>query len=186
MGDDSFKIVARLDIPKSVKLIKEDIPKLENKLQSNKVKIIAGLDITKSKNLIQAQLNDLTNQAKAPIIKIGVDTSAVKKAIKDTSTQISHNNKNNNIQVFDSAQLEEEGRKYFTKTTNIIDRAKKYFLQNGALSVDISSLETAKGQIQSFTALIEESTGVIKKFNFERGKINTGYSKPNYGFVQTD
>lgn len=182
-------ILSLKDTTKSKQQILSELPKLEKQLQSGgkaKINITAGLDITKSKNLIQTQLNDLTNQSKAPTIKIGVDTSAVKKAIKDTSTQISHNNKNNNIQVFDSAQLEEEGRKYFTKTTNIIDRAKKYFLQNGALSVDISSLETAKGQIQSFTALIEESTGVIKKFNFERGKINTGYSKPNYGFVQTD
>lgn len=92
MGDDSFKIVARLDIPKSVKLIKEDIPKLENKLQSNKVKIIAGLDITKSKNLIQTQLNDLTNQAKAPAVKIGIDVNKnigqdAINGLKDVQTQ---------------------------------------------------------------------------------------------------
>lgn len=186
MDNDAFRIVARLDIPRSVKLIKEDIPKIENQLQSDKIKIKAELNIAESKKLIQAQLNTLTNQAQIPTIKVGIDISAVKKAIKDTSAQISKNNKSNKIQVFDSARLEEEGRKYFTKTTNIIDRAKKYYLQNGALKVDISSLETAKGQIQSFTASVEESTGVIKKFNFERARINTGGAKANYGFVQTN
>ena len=30
MDNNAFKIVSRLDIPKSAKLIKEDIPKLDN------------------------------------------------------------------------------------------------------------------------------------------------------------
>lgn len=183
MDNDAFRIVARLDIPKSAKLIKEDIPKLENQLKSDKIKIKAELNIAESKNLIQSQLDTLTNQAKAPTIKVGIDTSAVKKTVKDTSTQISNSNKSNQLQLFDSKKLDAEGRKYFYKTTDIINRVKNYYLKNGALNVDISSLETAKGQIQSFTATVEESTGVIKKFNFEKANIN---SKKNSGFVQTD
>lgn len=183
MDNDAFRIVARLDIPKSAKLIKEDIPKLENQLKSDKIKIKAELNIAESKKLIQSQLDTLTNQAKAPTIKVGIDTSAVKKAVKDTSAQISNSNKSNQLQLFDSKKLDAEGRKYFYKTTDIINRVKNYYLKNGALNVDISSLETAKGQIQSFTATVEESTGVIKKFNFEKANIN---SKKNSGFVQTD
>lgn len=183
MDNDAFRIVARLDIPKSAKLIKEDIPKLENQLKSDKIKIKAELNIAESKKLIQSQLDTLTNQAKAPTIKVGIDTSAVKKTVKDTSTQISNSNKSNQLQLFDSKKLDAEGRKYFYKTTDIINRVKNYYLKNGALNVDISSLETAKGQIQSFTATVEESTGVIKKFNFEKANIN---SKENSGFVQTD
>lgn len=183
MDNDAFRIVARLDVPKSAKLIKEDIPKLENQLKSDKIKIKAELNIAESKKLIQSQLDTLTNQAKAPTIKVGIDTSAVKKAVKDTSAQISNSNKSNQLQLFDSKKLDAEGRKYFYKTTDIINRVKNYYLKNGALNVDISSLETAKGQIQSFTATVEESTGVIKKFNFEKANIN---SKKNSGFVQTD
>lgn len=76
MADNSFQIVARLDINKSAKLIKTDIKTLEKIIQSDKnarLKIIAGLDIAKSKNLIQSQLATITNQANAPTIKVGVD-----------------------------------------------------------------------------------------------------------------
>ena len=179
-------ILSLKDPTASKNQIAKEIPKLESQLQSDKntrIKIIAGLDVAKSKSLIQSQLNTLANQAKAPTIKVNVDTSNIKKAVKDTSAQISNSNKSNKLQIFDSKKLDAEGRKYFYKTTNIIDRVKNYYLQNGALKVDISSLETAKGQIQSFTATVEDSTGVIKKFNFERAKINTA---KNYGFVQTN
>ena len=179
-------ILSLKDTTASKNQIAKELPKLESQLQSDKntrVKVVAGLDISKSKNLIQSQLNTLTSQSKAPTIKVGIDTSDVKKIVKDTSTQISNSNKSNQLQLFDSKKLDAEGRKYFYKTTDIINRVKNYYLKNGALNVDISSLETAKGQIQSFTATVEESTGVIKKFNFEKANIN---SKKNSGFVQTD
>ena len=181
---DEFKIVASLDIPKSASKINADIPALEKKLTS--LQILAELDITRSLNSIQSQLNTLANQAKAPTIKVGIDTSGLKSAINNAKSQVSNKGQNNKMQIFDSKQLESEGRKYFTKSTNIIDQVKKYYTRNGALSVDISSIEKSNGQIRSFTASVEEATGVIKKFNFERGKINTGSTKPNYGFVQTD
>ena len=179
-------ILSLKDTEDSKKQIIKELPKLERELKSDekaRVKIVAGLNTTESKKLIQSQLDTLTNQSKAPTIKVGIDTSAVKKTVKDTSTQISNSNKSNQLQLFDSKKLDAEGRKYFYKTTDIINRVKNYYLKNGALNVDISSLETAKGQIQSFTATVEESTGVIKKFNFEKANIN---SKKNSGFVQTD
>lgn len=179
-------ILSLKDTEASKKQIIKELPVLERSLQSDekaRVKIIAGLNTTESKKVIQSQLDTLVNQAKAPTIKINVDTSNIKKAVKDTSAQISNSNKTNQLQIFDSKKLDAEGRKYFYKTTDIINRVKNYYLQNGALKVDISSLETAKGQIQSFTATVEDSTGVIKKFNFERAKINTA---KNYGFVQTN
>lgn len=179
-------ILSLKDTEDSKKQIIKELPKLERELKSDekaRVKIVAGLNTTESKKLIQSQLDTLTNQSKAPTIKVGIDTSTVKKAVKDTSTQISNSNKSNQLQLFDSKKLDAEGRKYFYKTTDIINRVKNYYLKNGALNVDISSLETAKGQIQSFTATVEESTGVIKKFNFEKANIN---SKKNSGFVQTD
>ena len=59
MSDDSFKIVARLDVPKSAKLIKEDIPKIENQLKSDRINITAAINIKESKRLIQSQLNTI-------------------------------------------------------------------------------------------------------------------------------
>ena len=181
---DEFKIVASLDIPKSAQAINSDIPKLEK--QINPIKILAELDITRSLNSIQAQLKTISNQTNTSTIKVNVDASNVKNTIKDINSQVSNSNKSNKLQIFDSKQLEADGRKYFTKTTDIIDRVKKYYQGNGAIKVDITSLETAKGQIQSFTAVVEDSQNVIKKFNYERAKINTGGSKSNYGFVQSD
>lgn len=179
-----FKIVASLDISKSASKINADIPVLEKKL--NSILVLAELDTTRSINSIQSQLNTIAKQVKAPTIKVGIDTSGLKNAISNAKSQVSNKNQNTKVQIFDSKQLESEGRKYFTKATNIIDQVKNYYTRNGALSVDISSIEKSNGQIKSFTASVEESTGVIKKFNFERGKINTGGAKPNYGFVQTD
>ena len=181
---DEFKIVASLDVPKSAQAINADIPKLEK--QINPIKILAELDITRSLNSIQAQLKTISNQTNTSTIKVNVDASNVKNTIKDINSQVSNSNKSNKLQIFDSKQLEADGRKYFTKTTDIIDRVKKYYQGNGAIKVDITSLETAKGQIQSFTAVVEDSQNVIKKFNYERAKINTGGSKSNYGFVQSD
>ena len=181
---DEFKIVASLNIPKSAQAINADIPKLEK--QINPIKILAELDITRSLNSIQAQLKTISNQTNTSTIKVNVDASNVKNTIKDINSQVSNSNKSNKLQIFDSKQLEADGRKYFTKTTDIIDRVKKYYQGNGAIKVDITSLETAKGQIQSFTAVVEDSQNVIKKFNYERAKINTGGSKSNYGFVQSD
>lgn len=186
MADNSFKIVARLDIPASVGAIINDIPKLEKTLRANKegnVKIVAGLDTNKSAKFIQSQLNALTNQANAPTIKVGIDTGSVKTAISNITNQ---SDTSQSLKIFNSKQLEAEGRKYFTKTTDILDRVKRYYQQNGALKVDITSLETAKGQIQSFTAVVEDSNNVIKHFNYERAKIDTGGKKANYGFAQTD
>lgn len=184
---DELKIVASLDIPISADGINtKDIPKLEKKL--SRIKIKAELDPERSLNKIQSQLNTIVKKSKVPKIKVEIDTSDVKKAIKNVETQLPNNSSksNNKVQIFDSKQLDAEGRKYFTKATNIIDQVKNYYTRNGALSVDISSIEKSNGQIKSFTASVEESTGVIKKFNFERGKIDTGGAKPNYGFVQTD
>lgn len=92
MADNSFKIVAKLDIPASVGKIINDIPKLEKTLQANvggNVKIVAGLDTTRSIKQIQSQLNGIT----APTIKVGIDTSSIQNTqnitngLRDVQTQ---------------------------------------------------------------------------------------------------
>lgn len=179
-------ILSLKDTTASKNQIAKDLPNLERQLQSDekaRVKIIAGLDTDKSRELIKSQIGTLFNAGNAPTVKIGVDIGNAKNAIGNITNQA---NVSKSLQIFDSKQLEAEGRKYFTKTTDILDRVKRYYQQNGALKVDITSLETAKGQIQSFTAVVEDSNNVIKHFNYERAKIDTGGKKANYGFAQTD
>lgn len=73
MNNDTLKIVARLDIPKSVVFIEKDIYKLEEKLKSNNLQILAELNIEKSKDIIKSQLDLISSQTKAPVIKVGID-----------------------------------------------------------------------------------------------------------------
>lgn len=65
---DEFKIVASLDVPKSVQEINKDIPKLQG--QSKHLKIIADLDPKLSIKNIQATLNKMNNNAN---IKVNLD-----------------------------------------------------------------------------------------------------------------
>ena len=103
MSDDSFKIVARLDVPKSAKLIKEDIPKIENQLKSDRINITAAINIKESKRLIQSQLNTISNGIDSPKINLNVsiDKKAVNTAnnigasIKEVGNNASHAEKYN-------------------------------------------------------------------------------------------
>ena len=142
--------------------IESDFKKISAELSnSNKLNLIAGLDTTQTKNKIQTQLDSITK---------GLKTGTSK------STNIAGN-------LFNSTDLDKQGRNYFYKVTNIIDRVKSYYLKQGALKVDVANVENANGKIQSFTATVEQSTGVIQKFNYEYGKIN---SNKNTGYVQTN
>ena len=82
-------ILSLKDTEDSKKQIIKELPKLERELKSDekaRVKIVAGLNTTESKKLIQSQLDTLTNQSKAPTIKVGIDISAVKKAVNPCRT----------------------------------------------------------------------------------------------------
>jgi TP901 family phage tail tape measure protein len=169
------------DTTASKEEIKKGLPALNAQLATDKsarVNIVGQLDYIRTKNAIEAQLKDISKGLKIDVS--GINISKIAGGVTgQTQKDISQ-------QIFNSDKLDKEGRKYFTKTTNILDQVKSYYQKNGALSVDISSIEKSNGQIKSFTASVESATGVIKKFNFERGKIDTGGSKVNYGFVQTD
>lgn len=113
MADNSFKIVARLDVPASVGAIINDIPKLEKTLRANKegnVKIVAGLDTTRSTKLIQNQLNAIINQTNAPTIKVGIDVG-----------------QNNAVQgiVGGLKEVQNQAQVSTNKLTNLIDKFKQ-------------------------------------------------------------
>ena len=158
MGNDKdFNIIASLNIPKSTSQIEADLKTIEKALQDKQIKVSTSFDTSKIKQHVETVTKEFENATK----------------------------KSKPIEIFSSNQLDKDGRKYFTKTTQILDQVKNYYLKNGALKVDVSNIENANGRVKSFTAMVEQSTGVIKKFNFERGKIDTGAATPNYGFIQT-
>lgn len=183
---DSIKIIASLNIEKSVKAITNDLSIIEKNLSTGQqLKIVACLNENVSIENIQKQLDTLS---KLPKIKVDIDAAKVStnKISGDINKQIQKAQGKVSLRVFDIDSLDKQGRKYFTKTTDIINRVKQYFQNNGALSVDVSDIENANHKIQSFSATVEDSTGVIRKYNFERAKIDTGGTKANYGFVQSD
>jgi TP901 family phage tail tape measure protein len=132
------------------------------------VKIGVTADVDPKK--LQAEIDKNTKNIDINV-NVKVDKTEAQKAVQ---------------KVFDKDKLDKQGREYFTKTTGILKQVKDFYKKNGAVSVDITGQEKANGKLKSFTAIVTEATGVIRKFNFERNKINTGGSKPNYGFVQTD
>ena len=142
--------------------------------------LLAALEKNVGKS-IQDQLNQIKDLS-INDVKIKINADNIQSELKKFENKA----KGTKIEIFDSEKLDEQGRKYFTKTTNILKQVKDYYKKNGAISVDIKDTEKSNGQIRKFTATVTEATGVINKFNFERAKINTGGAKPNYGFVQSE
>ena len=88
------------------------------------------------------------------------------------------------LKVFDSAQLQADGQRYFSGVSNIVARAQAEFGRLG--KVDITNVfKNAKGDIQSFSASVTKADGVVEKFNFNLAKIQQG-SKSIQGFVQSN
>lgn len=88
------------------------------------------------------------------------------------------------LKVFDPAQLEADGQRYFLSVQNIVARAQAEFSKLG--KVDITNVfKDAKGNIQSFSANVTKADGVVERFNFNLAKIQQG-SKALKGFVQSN
>lgn len=92
-------------------------------------------------------------------------------------------------QVFNTKDLEAQGKIYIQKVNNTITKAKSELeskLRNaGYTDIEIKGTEDAKGKIKSLTATVTDATGAFKRLNFERAKIQ-GSGKAQAGFVQSD
>ena len=167
---EQFLITASLSIPASSNKIADDLKKISAELSKQNIpSFTAGLNIDATRTKMQGQLD-------SAIKGLRFDATG----IPDSSGQVAK-------KVLDAEKLQAQGRKYFDKSKRIIDEVKNYYLKQGALKVDISNIENSKGNIRSFTALVEQSTGVIKKFNYETARVSTGEgAKPRSRFVQTN
>ncbi len=190
-------ILSLKDPDKSISQIKADLPKIQDALNNDekaKIKLIAGLDIEKTKKTIQAQLAAIANQAKAPTIKVGVEvgrSNAVQSAVQELrniqsqARQIAGETDISKT-IFNVEQLNREGRMYVSKVTGALETVKNRFLRQGAKDVQFLEFRNANEQLKSFIATVDYGSGIIKKFNFEKAKIDTGGKKANNGFVQTN
>lgn len=91
-------------------------------------------------------------------------------AIARQASSATRSNSGAGLKVFDSAQLQADGQRYFLSVKDIISRAQKEFGKLG--SVDITNIfKNAKGDIQSFTASIIKADGVVEKLNFDLAMV---------------
>ena len=119
-------------------------------------------------------------------LKVGLEDSSVQVVqtqLQAIARQVSSANRSGStLQVFDTAQLQADGRKYFASTKTLVADVQKEFKSLG--KVDVTNVfKNAKGDIQSFTASVTKADGTIEKFNFNLAQIKDG-AKTLKGFVQ--
>lgn len=119
-------------------------------------------------------------------LKVGLEDSSVQVVqtqLQAIARQVSSANRSGStLQVFDTAQLQADGRKYFASTKTLVSDVQKEFKSLG--KVDVTNVfKNAKGDIQSFTASVTKADGTIEKFNFNLAQIKDG-AKTLKGFVQ--
>ena len=119
-------------------------------------------------------------------LKVGLEDSSVQVVqtqLQAIARQVSSANRSGNtLQVFDTAQLQADGRKYFASTKTLVADVQKEFKSLG--KVDVTNVfKNAKGDIQSFTASVTKADGTIERFNFNLAQIKDG-AKTLKGFVQ--
>lgn len=154
----------------------------------DKLQILINATLAKgtSKN-INDQLQAL--KLKSLQVPISVNTTALKKLLKDLNVQFNAANKaaggsgsSPAVQIFDRDKLDKEGKKYFLSATNIISRIKKEYASAG--DVNIIDFRNSKKEIVGFQVEVRKLTGEIEKLNFAKAQIDTGKSIQN-GFVFT-
>lgn len=193
MNEFLVLLQAKLDEAKSIENLNGtngDIASLQGKL--DELKLQAILD-PKTAQKLANDIGKLINQ-KIIISNVGVDTKSAIKAGKEYGKQfnqgVSQELKNNKItQVFNTKDLDAQGKIYVQKVNNTIAKTKSELeskLRNAGYSdINIKGVEDAKGKIKSLTATVTDATGAFKQLNFERAKIQGG-GKAQAGFIQTD
>ena len=149
-----------------------------------------------SETALNSQLSSLVKSVAASHeikLKVVLDDSSIKtaqsqlQAITKQASSASAGGKKGSttaLKVFDPAQLEADGQRYFLSVQDIVARAQAEFSKLG--KVDITNVfKDAKGNIQSFSANVTKADGVVERFNFNLAKIQQG-SKALKGFVQSN
>ena len=182
---DEFKIVASLDVPKSVQEINKDIPKLQG--QSKHLKIIADLDPKLSIKNIQATLNKMNNNAN---IKIGIDTSGLN-YVQGATQNITNNLKNVQTQaqqtVGSLTNLADEFKKPIKPVLNTnglidaektIEKVQKRFAELGNISVKgIYGDKITSDGLEKMVVNIKNAQGEVRTLTFQLGELSKNQKK---------
>lgn len=88
-------------------------------------------------------------------------------------------------QIFNREKMEEEGRRFFFNSKNVIDKVKKEFQSlNGVTDVNILQNRDKNLKLTSFIAEVKMANGLVEKLAFNMAKIQSGESVRS-GFVFT-
>lgn len=150
----------------SAKLIRKELQSVLGQMKGDMApRVRVAVNFTETKKLFQEQLQAIAN---------GLDiTASVKTKIRNAAE---------NNQIFDTAQLEAEGRRYYKATTDVLERAKEDLSALG--KVDITNVfKSPQGEIQSFTATIRDADTVVESFRFKLKQLREGTTSFD-GFVQ--
>ena len=88
-------------------------------------------------------------------------------------------------QIFNTKDLDSQGKIYIQKVNNTIEKTKSELESKLRNAGYMEGVEDATGKIKSLTATVTDATGAFKQLNFERAKIQNN-GKAQAGFVQTD
>lgn len=149
--------------------------------------IIDGDSVTSLDSQLSSIVKSLSASHEVKL-KVAVDETSIRTTqsqLQSIAKQVSsagNSGRQVQLKVFDAAQLQADGQRYFTGVRDIVSRVQKQFSKLGSVDV-VNVFKDAQGDIQSFTASVTKADGVVERFNFNLSKIRHG-SRTYSGFVQ--
>ena len=160
---------------------------LEFEKLANKPKSVS--DAIKQLSVQQSNVNSHTIGTQEWADAYGKLQQMIQKVKSEISNLQKAQSANVSTQIFNTADLDKQGKVYIQKVRNTIEAIKPELESKlrsaGYTDIEIKGVEKANGQIKSLTATVTDATGAFKQLNFQREKIQ-GNGKAQFGFVQTD
>ena len=160
---------------------------LEFEKLANKPKAVS--DAIKQLSVQQANVNSHTIGTQEWADAYGKLQQMIQKVKSEISNLQKAQSAKVSTQIFNTADLDKQGKVYIQKVRNTIEAIKPELESKlrsaGYTDIEIKGVEKANGQIKSLTATVTDATGAFKQLNFQREKIQ-GKGKAQFGFVQTD
>lgn len=160
---------------------------LEFEKLANKPKSVS--EAIKQLSAQQANVNSYTIGTQEWADAYGKLQQMIQKVKSEISNLQKAQSANVSTQIFNTVDLDKQGKVYIQKIRNTIEAIKPELESKlrsaGYTDIEIKGVEKANGQIKSLTATVTDATGAFKQLNFQREKIQ-GKGKAQFGFIQTD
>lgn len=160
---------------------------LEFEKLANKPKSVS--EAIKQLSAQQANVNSYTIGTQEWADAYGKLQQMIQKVKSEISNLQKAQSANVSTQIFNTVDLDKQGKVYIQKVRNTIEAIKPELESKlrsaGYTDIEIKGVEKANGQIKSLTATVTDATGAFKQLNFQREKIQ-GKGKAQFGFIQTD